>query len=181
MTIRALWTDFGGVLTEPVAKSTQRFCAQIGVPVPAYQAAMRAVAGEVGATDTMAPLDVPLISQHTWERRMERALAVAGFDVDLSDFPARWFTGRPINDRHLGRLRELYAELYADTGGVPAPDTATDGTYINYPDIDLTNPELNTSGIPWQTLYYKHSYPRLREIKARWDPTSTFTHPLAIR
>lgn len=75
-------------------------------------------------------------------------------------------------------IRELYRDVYAGTGGVPDP---RDGAYINYPDNDLADPDINTSGVPWHTLYYKHNYPRLQEIKSRWDPRDVFHHPLAVR
>jgi aclacinomycin oxidase len=82
---------------------------------------------------------------------------------------------------HIGRIRELYAELYAATGGVPAPDTATDGSYINYPDADLADRRLNTSGIPWHALYFKDGYPRLQQVKGQWDPHDIFRHALSVR
>lgn len=75
-------------------------------------------------------------------------------------------------------LRELYQDVYADTGGVP---DARDGAYINYPDKDLADPAINQSGVPWYTLYYKGNYPRLQAIKARWDPHDVFHHALAVR
>lgn len=81
----------------------------------------------------------------------------------------------------LGAARRWYGDMYADSGGVPAPNDATDGTYINYPDVDLADPAVNTSGVPWQTLYYQGNYPRLQRIKATWDPGDVFHHPLSIR
>lgn len=78
-------------------------------------------------------------------------------------------------------VRAFYRDLFADTGGVPVPNEAYDGAFINHPDTDLADPELNTSGVPWQTLYYKANYPRLQAIKARWDPRNVFRHPLSIR
>jgi hypothetical protein len=53
--------------------------------------------------------------------------------------------------------------------------------FINHPDTDLADPTLNTSGVLWNTLYYKENYPRLQRIKARWDPRSVFRHALSIR
>ncbi|MEV6912003.1 BBE domain-containing protein [Amycolatopsis sp. NPDC051071] len=79
---------------------------------------------------------------------------------------------------HDAWIREFYRNVYAETGGVPDP---RDGAYINYPDNDLADPAINTSGIPWSTLYYKGNYPRLQKIKARWDPRDVFNHALAIR
>ncbi|MFH8369137.1 FAD-binding oxidoreductase [Streptomyces sp. NPDC018031] len=82
-----------------------------------------------------------------------------------------------LDTRYVDWLRALYRDLYADTGGVPAPE---DGAYINYPDDDLADPDVNTSGVPWSTLYYKGNYPRLQKIKARWDPRNVFHHTLGI-
>lgn len=77
---------------------------------------------------------------------------------------------------NLAWVRELYRDVYSATGGVPVDD----GSYINYPDVDLANPAWNTSGVPWSTLYYQGNYPRLRRVKARWDPRNVFTHALGI-
>jgi len=49
------------------------------------------------------------------------------------------------------------------------------------PDTDLADPALNTSGVPWSTLYYKDHYLRLQRIKAQWDPRNVFRHALSIR
>jgi FAD/FMN-containing dehydrogenase len=83
--------------------------------------------------------------------------------------------------RALAWVRAFYRDLFADTGGVPAPGEACDGAMINHPDVDLADPEWNTSGIPWHTLYYKDNYPRLQRVKARWDPSNVFHHALSIR
>jgi Berberine and berberine like len=83
--------------------------------------------------------------------------------------------------RNLAWVRAFYREMFADTGGVPAPGEGSDGAFINHPDADLADPEWNTSGIPWHTLYYKDNYPRLQRIKARWDPRNVFHHALSIR
>ena len=62
-----------------------------------------------------------------------------------------------------------------------SPGDAYDGAFINHPDTDLADPALNTSGVPWHTLYYQANYPRLQRIKARWDPRNVFRHALSIR
>jgi hypothetical protein len=84
-------------------------------------------------------------------------------------------------EANIGWLREFYREMYIHTGGVPLPDEVSDGAYINYPDIDLADPQWNTSGVPWYTLYYKDNYPRLQQVKAKWDPHNIFHHALSIR
>lgn len=78
-------------------------------------------------------------------------------------------------------VRPFYRDLFAETGGVPVPGDAYDGTLINHPDTDLADPEWNTSGVPWSTLYYQGNYPRLQQVKARWDPRNVFRHALSIR
>ncbi|RAY12774.1 FAD-linked oxidase [Actinomadura craniellae] len=84
-------------------------------------------------------------------------------------------------DPQLAMMRRLYKEMYAGTGGVPAPGPVNSGAYINYPDVDLADPEWNTSGVPWHALYYRDNYRRLQQVKAHWDPRDAFRHALAIR
>jgi hypothetical protein len=84
------------------------------------------------------------------------------------------------DDFYLGWARGIYEDFFAKTGGVPLIDDATDGCYINYPDRDVSDPRHNTSGVPWQTLYYKGNYPRLQQVKKRWDPTNFFRHSLSV-
>lgn len=104
---RAVWSDFGGVLTPPVAVTLRRYCADISVPVDAFQAALRTVAASYGLEDVMAPLDTPLIDQRSWERQVERALADVGVTTDLTDFPRRWFADRAVNGEWISQLRAL--------------------------------------------------------------------------
>ncbi|MEV0761896.1 FAD-binding protein [Nocardia sp. NPDC050435] len=84
------------------------------------------------------------------------------------------------DERYLTWARELFHDLHADSGGVPVPGGVYGGSYINYPDRDLTDYRWNTSGVPWHGFYYRGNYPRLQEIKARWDPNSLFRHRLSI-
>jgi FAD/FMN-containing dehydrogenase len=83
--------------------------------------------------------------------------------------------------RTLAWVRPFYRDLFADTGGVPVPGEVSDGALINHPDVDLADPQWNTSGVPWHKLYYKDNYPRLQRVKARWDPRNVFHHALSIR
>ncbi|MCK9924922.1 FAD-binding protein [Frankia sp. AgPm24] len=100
--------------------------------------------------------------------------------VIKAQYSVRWID--PAEDElHLSWVRGLYRELFADTGGVPVPGDRHDGAYINYPDVDLADAAWNTSSTAWSTLYYKGNYPRLRQIKKRWDPQDRFHHALAVR
>jgi len=85
------------------------------------------------------------------------------------------------SEPNLAWVRAFYRELFAETGGVAVPGEAYDGSLINHPDVDLADARLNTSGVPWHTIYYKENYPRLQRIKAQWDPRDVFRHALSIR
>ena len=99
--------------------------------------------------------------------------------VDLA-CTAGW--GDPNDEaRTMAWVRAFYRDLFAETGGVPVPGGVADGAMINHPDVDLADPEWNTSGVPWSTLYYKANYARLQRVKARWDPLDVFHHALSIR
>ncbi|AXE88342.1 FAD-binding protein [Streptomyces sp. Go-475] len=95
-------------------------------------------------------------------------------------FSATWMDPA-LDDQHLTWIRELYRDVFRDTGGVPVPNDEHDGCYINYPDTDLADARWNTSGVPWHTLYYKDGYRRLQQVKAKWDPRGVFRHPLSVR
>ncbi|GAB3451165.1 BBE domain-containing protein [Streptomonospora sediminis] len=85
---------------------------------------------------------------------------------------------------HLEWIRRLYQDMYGDAQGrpgVPVPGEITDGCYINYPDVDLSNPEWNRSNIAWSTLYYKGDYERLRRVKRYWDPGNVFRHEQSVQ
>jgi hypothetical protein len=92
---------------------------------------------------------------------------------------AQW-TGSADDDTHINWARESYSETFAATGGVPVPNEVTDGCYVNYPDIDLSSADHNKSSVPWHDLYYKENYPRLQQVKKRWDPTNFFRHKQSI-
>jgi len=82
--------------------------------------------------------------------------------------------------KNLTWVRAFYRDLFAESGGVPVPGDAYDGAFINHPDVDLADQTLNTSGVPWPTLYYQANYPRLQRIKVRWVPRNVFRHALSI-
>ncbi|MFI5694276.1 FAD-dependent oxidoreductase [Kribbella sp. NPDC051586] len=81
---------------------------------------------------------------------------------------------------HLAWARKVYGDIYRETGGAPIPSAINAGAYINYPDTDLADPAYNKSGVPWHDLYYLGNYPRLQQIKSKWDPRNVFHHKLSI-
>ncbi|RMI38647.1 FAD-binding oxidoreductase [Streptomyces triticirhizae] len=85
------------------------------------------------------------------------------------------------DEANIGWLRAFYADVYAATGGVPAPDDLHEGCYINYPDADLSDDALNTSPTPWHELYFQQNYSRLQQVKADWDPGDVFRHRQSVR
>ena len=89
---------------------------------------------------------------------------------------------RPMPDAeaNIGWLRDLYGQVFASTGGVPVFNGAYEGCVINLPDPDTMDPAFNSSGVPWQALYYDTNYPRLQQAKAKWDPTNFFRHSMSI-
>ncbi|WP_267245057.1 FAD-binding oxidoreductase [Streptomyces sp. PR69] len=135
---------------------------------------------------TRADVDVPggMVSLNTYGGRVNdvapSATAAAHRDSVLKlTYMASW--EKPEQEaRHLAWIREFYRDVYADTGGVPAPGPVDDGAFISYPDVDLADPRWNASGVPWSELYYKDGYRRLRRAKARWDPRGVFRHALSV-
>ncbi|MDJ0464458.1 FAD-binding oxidoreductase [Streptomyces sp. H27-C3] len=94
-------------------------------------------------------------------------------------YATQWST--PADDaKNTAWLREVYGEVYSATGGYPVPNASTDGCYVNYPDIDITDPAQNTSGVRWSTLYYKNHYARLQQIKKAYDPRNVFRHSQSV-
>jgi aclacinomycin oxidase len=108
------------------------------------------------------------------------ATAVAQRDVVMKAVFKTTWAEEADDAANLSWVRAFYRDVYADTGGVPVPNEVNDGSYINYPDADLVDPAWNTSGVAGRTLYYKDNYPRLQQVKARWDPRGVFQHALAV-
>lgn len=108
------------------------------------------------------------------------ATALAQRDSVLKANFTTYWPDAASDDRHVTWMRNLYRDLYAVTGGVPVPNDTNDGSYINYPDTDLADPAWNTSGVSWQSLYFKGNLARLQAVKAAWDPHNVFHHRLSV-
>ncbi|MFD0383586.1 BBE domain-containing protein [Streptomyces stramineus] len=77
-------------------------------------------------------------------------------------------------------LRDFYAAVYGDTGGVPLTNDDTDGCYFNYPDVDLDDYTYNRSGVSAHRLYYGENYEALVAAKAAFDPHDVFRHTQSL-
>lgn len=108
MTVKAVWTDFGGVLTPPLAVTFNAFCAKTGLePAPLMAAAVK-VTARYGTDDIMLPLDTPLVSEDEWLAQVRAVLREDhGVEAEIDNFAAAWFGDRPANGGWLERLREL--------------------------------------------------------------------------
>ncbi|EKX63308.1 FAD-binding oxidoreductase [Streptomyces ipomoeae] len=132
---------------------------------------------------TRTDYDYPagLVSLNTYGGRVNSvpadATAVAHRDSVLKIMFLTGWEKAAEDERHRSFLRELYRDVYADTGGVPART----GAFINYPDADLADPRHNTSTTAWHTLYHGTNYPALQRAKGRWDPRDIFHHRLSVR
>jgi len=108
--IRAVWTDFGGVLTPPAPESMDAYCTKVGIAPDTLARAMTTVARTYGVRDPMAPLDTPLVSEHDWARQVEQVLARDfAVDIDLGDPGEALFAHRPVNLPWLAWLARLRA------------------------------------------------------------------------
>ncbi|MFF4309727.1 HAD family hydrolase [Streptomyces sp. NPDC001507] len=108
--VRAVWTDFGGVCTQPVRDSMRVFAERVGVPRDLLQKAIARVTEDAGASDSMELLDTPLITETEWARRVEKVLAGEfGLHADLGDPGEAWFGGRPANSAWVAHLRDIRA------------------------------------------------------------------------
>jgi FAD/FMN-containing dehydrogenase len=149
------------VLPERQIEAFHRWLTRTDVDNPAISVSMAGLGGRINALDP-------------------HATAYAHRDCALHLLWMVMWRDPAEDDRWVRWNREFYAAVYADTGGVPVPNGTTDGCYLNDADADMADPRFNRSGVPWSELYYKEAYPRLRRVKARWDPGNVFRHRLSV-
>ncbi|WP_338700499.1 HAD family phosphatase [Streptomyces sp. Q6] len=104
----AVWTDFGGVLTPPIAHTMGTFCASQGIDPVVLQSALGTVTARYGTADVMEPIDTPLVSEEAWLAQVSEVLAaehgVTG--VHLTSLADAWFDGRETNHAWVAALRK---------------------------------------------------------------------------
>lgn len=106
--VRAVWTDFGGVLTPPVTETMTAYCTRMALDPTAVGAAIWKVTQTFGTTDVMEPLDTPLVSERDWLRLVTDAMFEAeGTRVELTSLGEVWFQEREPNHEWIAALRRL--------------------------------------------------------------------------
>jgi putative hydrolase of the HAD superfamily len=106
--VRAVWTDFGGVLTPPISVTMTRFCAEHNLPQEALIDAILKVTASYGTDDVMLPIDTPLVSEAEWVARIgDFLLADHGISMRLTTLADAWFDDRPANADWIDALREF--------------------------------------------------------------------------
>jgi putative hydrolase of the HAD superfamily len=103
--IKAIWTDFGGVLTPPIGQTLLDFCGKTNVePEPLVRSMMK-VAASYGTEDIMLPIDTPLVTEPEWVAQVAAALlADYGVTLGVDTLADVWFGDRPANTPWLNRL-----------------------------------------------------------------------------
>jgi hypothetical protein len=107
--INVIWSDFGGVLTSPVAPTMEAFCRRRGISREKLLKAMMDIARELGVDDPMEPIDRPLISENIWLRRLEKLIDVVLPSETLAEV---WFKDRSINKKWCDELSSLRRQGY---------------------------------------------------------------------
>jgi putative hydrolase of the HAD superfamily len=102
--IEAIVSDFGGVLTNPLIGSFQRYSEHAGISLEDLRAAMDAVAGELGEN--------PLFPLERGEMTEADFLRVIGDELgrDFSGFPDHYWEGLSVNEPMVAFLRRARAE-----------------------------------------------------------------------
>ncbi|MFD4660997.1 HAD family hydrolase [Kitasatospora sp. NPDC058444] len=96
-----VWFDFGGVLSPPLERIYEAYEVKTGITPRQLKAAIKGVADEMGLP-TMAPVEVGVISEPEWGRRLARVLGEQNPGIDLSraeleTFGRQWFDGIVAN------------------------------------------------------------------------------------
>lgn len=107
--VRAVWTDFGGVLTPPISETFSAFCEKTKIPAEPLLTAVLKVTASYGTDDILLPLDTPLVTEAEWLAQIAEAMyADAGLRIEgLTSIADAWFGDRPVNEPWLDRLDQL--------------------------------------------------------------------------
>ncbi len=102
--VTVVWSDFGGVLTAPVADAATAVAVAAGIPWHVLWDAVQQVAADEGLSG-LGPLELGRMSQAEWGARVsDRLPRGTRSRVDLGAWGDHWYRRRTVN-------RELAAEL----------------------------------------------------------------------
>ncbi|MFG1627407.1 HAD family hydrolase [Kribbella sp. NPDC049227] len=104
-TVGVVWSDFGGVLTPPVAQAAERVAAASGVSWPELAAAAEQVAGRLGLHG-LGPLELGILSQREWADRLTACLSTTP-RIDLRQWDEYWYADRPVGQAFLDELQRI--------------------------------------------------------------------------
>jgi putative hydrolase of the HAD superfamily len=110
--VQAVISDFGGVLTSPLAGSFQAFQDTSGVPLAELGKAMAAIGARLGV-NPLFELETGRLSEVEFLRQIGEQLSVQlGRPVDMSGFGERYFAHLQPNEALIGYMRELRGRGY---------------------------------------------------------------------
>jgi putative hydrolase of the HAD superfamily len=110
--ISAVISDFGGVLTSPLADAFAAFHDFSGVPTESLGAAIAAIAARVGA-NPLHELETGRLTEAAFLQDLgDELTAQLGRPVDLDGFGQRYFDHLHPNERMIGYMRELRQRGY---------------------------------------------------------------------
>lgn len=110
MTDYAVWSDFRGVLTPPLAEGVRNFCDGREFTPAQLMACLRVIARRYDRPDGMAVLDSGILDERQWTLEIERELAALyGVRTDLSDFGADWWSDQRVDPDWVAAVRSWRA------------------------------------------------------------------------
>jgi epoxide hydrolase-like predicted phosphatase len=110
--LEAVISDFGGVLTSPLAGAFAAFQNDSGVPLAELGTAMAALATARGA-NPLFDLETGRLSESDFLSSLERQLSQQlQREVDLTGFGERYFAALEPNERMIAYMRELRSRDY---------------------------------------------------------------------
>jgi putative hydrolase of the HAD superfamily len=106
-----VWFDFGGVLSPPIPDLFALYHDKTGISPERLQGAMSAVARKLGVP-MLAPVELAMLTEREWGRRMRDHLASTDPGIDLSrarleEFGSQWFEGVMANILMVNTLRHF--------------------------------------------------------------------------
>ncbi|MGE9548478.1 HAD family hydrolase [Snodgrassella alvi] len=105
------WFDFGGVLTPPIKAIIYQYQQKTQLPANIMLQAVKDTAAEFGYTG-LEPLEIGLISEQEWGRRVKNRLTqlqpnIDTSKADLEHFGRQWFENIQPNTLMIDKVRQL--------------------------------------------------------------------------